>query len=131
MKFKMTHLLGMLVAIFFGIKCIDGVAANLVESTIMLVIFSLLVLKLNRFHDVGGGWNWARKHWCFGGVLIFSYVSMLGQLLFLFINKKISISDVVTLEIQAMLFFSACISLGFWIKEKVFSLFEKNKGDEG
>ena len=125
MKIKLPLLLSILVAIYFLTKCVDGFTVNQLESTFVLGLFSLLILKLNKFDDVKGAWIWGREHWIFGGFLLFSYIAMLGQLIFHFFNGRLRVVDVLTMEIQAILFFSACFSLGFWLKEKISVLLKR------
>lgn len=125
-KMKLSSILLFLVVLFFGIKSLDGVSAQSIESTAMLGLFSIVIFKLNKFKDLEGARVWLKDHRYLGGFLIFSYFAIALQLAIYFLVGTLRITDAVTLEIQAILFLTACSTLSFWVKEKIFSLLKKS-----
>jgi hypothetical protein len=125
-RVKFSSLLIFLVAVFFGIKSLDGVSAQSIEATAMLGLFSLVISKLNKFKDLEGARIWLKDHRYLGGALVFSYFAIALQLGIYLLNGTLRVAEAATLQIQAILFFTACMSLCFWFKEKILLLLKKS-----
>jgi uncharacterized membrane protein YkvI len=126
-NYRLSYILICLIVVYFLIKCLDGVNAILIDSTLILILFSLLIFKIFKFRTLGDAWAWGGQHSYFGAFLIFSYIAMAIQLGLQSFEGSLRIVDFVTLEIQAILFFTACIATGFWVKERIFLIFRKNR----